>query len=61
VAGKKPCWEIAGALDSIRHYRLVTDAQARSLRALDPIEQNAGRLYEHRPPRKRRKNKAKRR
>jgi len=61
VAGKEHCWEVAGALDGIRHYKIVTPAQARNLRACDPIEMQADKLYEHKRPRKARKNKAKRR
>jgi hypothetical protein len=59
VSGKKNCWEIAGALDATRHYRLINKAQVRSLRAPDPIEHRADKLRDFRPPRNMRKNKEK--
>jgi hypothetical protein len=61
ITGKEPCWELAGALDNTRHYRLITGAQARHLRACDPIEMQADHLYDFKRPRKTRKNKAKKR
>ena len=57
VCGKTPCWDVAVALDEARHYQLLTLSQAKRLRASDPIEIKANDLYEHRPPRKVRKNK----
>lgn len=59
IGGKTNCWGIAGALDGTRHYRLVTKAQIKSLRAPDPIEQRADKLHDFRRPRNMRKNKGK--
>jgi len=59
VSGKTDCWEIGGALDATRHYRLVNAAQVRSLRAPDRIEHLADKLRDFRPPRNMRKNKEK--
>jgi hypothetical protein len=61
ITGKESCWEVAGALDDTRHYKVVTGFQARQLRECDPIEMQADRLYDFKRPRKARKNKAKRR
>lgn len=59
VSGKEDCWEVAEALDNTRHYRLITRAQARSLRRCDPIEDRADKLHDFRRPRNMRKNKGK--
>jgi hypothetical protein len=53
VTNGKNCWEVGEAVDDIRHYRLVTKRQARTLRLRDTLERKAGALLEHRPPRKR--------
>jgi hypothetical protein len=53
VTNGKNCWEVGEAVDEIRHYRLVTKRQARTLRLRDTLERKAGALLEHRPPRKR--------
>jgi hypothetical protein len=60
IGGKEDCWDIGYALDESRHYRLVTPAQAKLLRACDPIEMKADKLAEFVKPRNTRKNKAKR-
>jgi hypothetical protein len=46
VSNSEHCWEIAAALDSIRHYSLLTPAQARNLRPRDSMEQAADKLLE---------------
>jgi hypothetical protein len=60
ITAKESCWDIANTLDESRHYRLITEAQAKRLRPCDPIELAANKLTEHRPPSKTRKNKKKR-
>jgi hypothetical protein len=59
IGTKEDCWEVANALDESRHYRLVSAAQVRSLRAPDSIECRADRLLDHPRPRNMRKNKRK--
>jgi hypothetical protein len=46
VTNAEGCWELAGTLDDIRHYRLLTRQQARQLRFRDPMEQRIGRISE---------------
>ena len=59
VSQKEPCWDIAAALDSSRHFSLVTLTQAKRLRKSDPIELRAHLLLDQAPPSKIRKNKGK--
>jgi hypothetical protein len=53
VTNGKNCWEIGVKLDEMRHRRLLTRGQARSLRLRDALERKAGALMEHRRPRAR--------
>ncbi len=53
VGGTVSCWEIAGTLDIIRHYPLVTPAQMRKLRDRDAIELRAAQLVDFERPKKR--------
>jgi hypothetical protein len=50
VANANGCWEVDGALDRVRHYALVTPAQAKRLRRRDAMEVRAGRMIEHAAP-----------
>lgn len=50
VTGSKNCWDVGEALNDMPHVRLITGAQARRLRLRDPVEREAGKLREHRPP-----------
>lgn len=50
VTNPEPCWDVAEALDLSPHFPLVTLAQARRLRARDPLEVRAGQFVEHRAP-----------
>jgi len=50
VSNGDDCWEIAEAVDEIRHYPLITRAQARRLRRRDAIELKAGKLLEFAAP-----------
>lgn len=45
------CWEVAGALDDVRHYPLIGRAQAKRLRRRDAFEIEAGRIVEYPKPR----------
>ncbi len=53
VTSSKNCWDVGEAVDEIRHYRLVTKRQARSLRLRDSMERRAEALLQHRRPRTR--------
>ena len=46
------CWEVAEALDAIRHFPLITPRQAKQLRRRDAMEMRADRMLEFRDPNK---------
>lgn len=50
VTNEEQCWDVAAAVDSVRHWRLITPAQARALRKRDAFELEAGRLLEYPAP-----------
>jgi hypothetical protein len=50
VTNTEDCWDVAAALDSVRHYPLLSAAQARHLRARDPMEIRAGKMLEYAAP-----------
>lgn len=50
VTNGTDCWEVAEALDTIRHFPLMTPAQARRLRPRDAMEVRAGTLLEYPAP-----------
>ena len=50
VSNGEDCWEIAEAVDEIRHYPLISRAQARRLRPRDALELQAGKMLEHAAP-----------
>ncbi|MFZ5783279.1 MAG: hypothetical protein ACOY4R_24005 [Pseudomonadota bacterium] len=49
VTSEEDCWEVGGALDDFPHHRLITPAQARTLRPREAIEIKANDLlqFEH--------------
>ena len=47
VTNEGDCWDVGAALDDARHYSLLRPGQARSLKALDRMEQKADRLVEY--------------
>ena len=47
------CWDLADRLDELRHYRLMTGPQVRSLVRRDPFEREVGALLQYRKPKKR--------
>jgi len=57
VSAKESCWDVAEALDDIRHYKLITAAQAKHLRPRDKVEQRADALREYQRPRRSRRGK----
>ncbi len=50
VTNEDNCWEVAGALDDARHYRLLRPEQARRLRRRDGLEMRANQLRQYRAP-----------
>ena len=47
VTNKDDCWEVGAALCDVRHYRLVTPAQARALSPRDATEMRADDLVQY--------------
>ncbi len=47
VTNKESCWDIAGALDSGRHYPLLSPAQSRALKVRDSMEMKANKIREY--------------
>ncbi len=52
VTAEKGAWDLVDHLEAIRHFRLMTRAQARSLVRRDPFERRVGRLVQYRKPNK---------
>jgi hypothetical protein len=48
VSGEGSCWDVPLALDSSRHYRLLTPTQASVLKSRDAMELRADRMMEYR-------------
>jgi hypothetical protein len=51
ASGDKGAWEIAAALDDLRHFRLVAGRPLRLVSRRDPFERRAGALSQYRTPR----------
>jgi hypothetical protein len=49
---KKNAWEVAEALDDLRHFRLMNRRQLRAVTRRDPFERRAGGLLQYRRPTK---------
>jgi hypothetical protein len=47
VSNKEDCWEVGAALDDVRHYRLISSAQARRLAPRDATELRADNLVQY--------------
>jgi len=47
ITNRDNCWDVAEAIDRIRHYPLVTRAQARRLRRRDRMELRADKILEY--------------
>jgi len=47
VSNEEDCWEVGAALDDVRHYRLITPAQARRLVPRDATELRADDLVQY--------------
>jgi hypothetical protein len=51
VSGSKNCWEVAEALDALRHFRLIERRHLKGVTRRDPFERRAGRLLQYPRPR----------
>jgi len=47
ITNEGSCFEVAGLIDSGRHYKLLTPAQIKILRPRDPLELKAGKVVEY--------------
>ncbi|MFY9288234.1 MAG: hypothetical protein WAO98_07000 [Alphaproteobacteria bacterium] len=52
ISNRDDCWDVAAALDGIRHYKLVTAQQAKNLRHRDSVEIRAGDILQYKAPNK---------
>lgn len=52
VTNGSDCWDMPEMLDEIQHYPLVTGKQVRLLCRRDAMERKAGKLLQHRAPRR---------
>jgi len=52
VTSEDGAWDLVDNLEALRHYRLMTPAQARSLIRRDPFEREVGSLLQYRRPKK---------
>jgi hypothetical protein len=50
---KKNAWEVAEALDALRHFRLMGRHQLKGVTRRDPFERRLGGMLQHRRPKKR--------
>jgi len=53
VAGEKNAWEVAEELEILRHFKLVSRVQIKSLTRRDPFEREVGNLTQYRKPKPR--------
>jgi hypothetical protein len=51
VSGEKNAWQVAEALDDLRHYKLVDGRHLRAVSRRDPFERRASALLQYRRPR----------
>jgi hypothetical protein len=52
ITNKKNCWKIAEAVDTVRHFPLVTTAQAKTLRRCDAMEKRVDKIHQYKQPRR---------
>jgi hypothetical protein len=53
ISAMEDCWEMETALDTTRHFRLITAKQAKNLKPRDRIERQADKLRDYVAPKKR--------
>ncbi len=51
VTGEKNAWDVAQALEDIRHFKLMNGRQLKTLTRRDPFERRLGALLQYRKPR----------
>ena len=54
VTAADGAWDLVDNLEAVRHYKLMSPAQARRLTRRDPFERTAGNLLQYRRPKKKR-------
>ncbi len=52
VTNPKPCWDVAAALDGVRHYPVLTAAQKKQLRPRDKVELEVAKILQYKAPHK---------
>jgi hypothetical protein len=57
VSNGKDCWEVAEALDDLKHFKLLGKKQLREVVRRDPFERKAGGVVQYRRPAKKKREK----
>jgi hypothetical protein len=57
VSNGKDCWEVAEALDDLKHFKLLGKKQLREVVLRDPFERKAGGVVQYRRPAKKKREK----
>ncbi len=52
VTNTDDCWDVAAALDGIRHFKLITPRQRKNLRQRDAVELRAAHVLQYKAPNK---------
>lgn len=52
VTNQEPCWDVAAALDRVRHYSIVTEAQRKLLKKRDALELAGAKVLQFKAPNK---------
>ncbi len=53
VTNPEPCWDVAAALDGVRHYPVLTPAQQKNLRKREAFELKGAKILQYKAPNKR--------
>jgi hypothetical protein len=52
ITNPDDCWDVAAALDSVRHYKIITPKQRKLLRLRDSVEVNGAKVLQYKAPNK---------
>ncbi len=52
VTNPEPCWDVAAALDTVRHYPIITPTQKKLLRLRDGVELDGAKVLQYKAPNK---------
>ena len=52
ITNSQPCWDVAAALDDVRHYPIITPSQQKLLKARDKVELDGAKVLQFKAPNK---------